>query len=84
MDLLLQRFLYPPVHFSGPCTPERLVFHANLQEFAQRVGYISSLHTGGKLSSDEACQQIDQLWDELSYCKKISEAQAKRRGHGER
>ena len=81
MDLLLQRFLHPPTHFSGPCTPERLLFHANLQEFAQRVGYISSLHTGGKLSSDEAFQQVNQLWDELRCCKKISEAQTKRREH---
>jgi len=59
-------FLYPRSRYQGEFKPEHLVFDANLQEFAQRVGYISNLHTGGKLSSDEAFTQIQQLWEDLN------------------
>ncbi|MEM1293465.1 MAG: hypothetical protein AAGH67_18540 [Cyanobacteria bacterium P01_H01_bin.162] len=41
------------------------MFNANLQAFAQRVGYISGLHTGGRLSSDDAIAEISQLWEQL-------------------
>ncbi|MEL6381424.1 MAG: hypothetical protein AAFQ89_02920 [Cyanobacteria bacterium J06626_18] len=70
MDKSLQRFLYPHAPYHGPVKPEQLVFNANLQEFAQRVGYISGLHTGGKLSSDEAFAEVRQLWKTLKRSKK--------------
>ena len=65
MDQSLLAFLYPHVRCQGAVRPEQLVFKANLQAFAQRVGYISGLHTGGRLSSDEAVEQISQLWEQL-------------------
>ncbi|WP_375510384.1 hypothetical protein [uncultured Nostoc sp.] len=34
--------------------PESLVFNAKLQDFTQRINYICSLQTGGKLSPEEA------------------------------
>jgi hypothetical protein len=42
-----------------------MVFNANLQEFANRVGYISNLETAGKLSPQESYKQIESLWQEL-------------------
>lgn len=65
----LQNFLYPYARYHGSSKPTRLVFNANLQEFAQRVGYISNLHTGGKLSADEAFDAIYQLWQQLKCSK---------------
>jgi hypothetical protein len=64
-----QEFLYPRSRYHGPVSPKNLVFNSNLQEFAQKVSYISGLHTGGKLSSDEALRQINQLWNELKRSK---------------
>ncbi|MEM6436437.1 MAG: hypothetical protein AAF773_21705 [Cyanobacteria bacterium P01_D01_bin.115] len=65
MDNSLRAFLYPQARYQGVVRPEQLVFNANLQTFAQRVGYISGLHTGGRLSSDDAVEQISQLWEQL-------------------
>ena len=65
MDKSLLAFLYPHARYQGAVQPEQLVFNANLQAFAQRVGYISGLHTGGRLSSDDAVEQISQLWEQL-------------------
>ena len=69
MDKSLRSFLYPCARYHGPVKPEQLVFNANLQEFAQRVGYVSNLHTGGKLSSGEAFEEICQLWHDLKCSK---------------
>ncbi|MEB3229379.1 MAG: hypothetical protein VKJ64_00105 [Leptolyngbyaceae bacterium] len=66
MEQSMQQFLYPSAQFHGSFSIDALIFDANLQEFAQRVGYISNLHTGGKLSSDEAFTQIQQLWEDLN------------------
>ncbi|AKG21416.1 DUF7219 family protein [Calothrix sp. 336/3] len=63
-------FLYPRHPYCGKFTPEYLVFNANLQEFAQRVNYISGLQTGGKLSPEEAYGQIKLLWKQLKRTKK--------------
>jgi hypothetical protein len=63
-------FLYPRGRYYGQVKPENLVFNANLQEFAQRVGYICSLETGGKVSSDEAYEQIKALWKQLKRTRK--------------
>ncbi|MBD2515005.1 hypothetical protein H6G93_08270 [Nostoc sp. FACHB-973] len=58
-------FLYPRSRYYGQITPENLIFNANLQEFAQKVGYISSLETSGKLSPEEALRKIDVLWQQF-------------------
>ncbi|BAY35033.1 hypothetical protein NIES2107_69440 (plasmid) [Nostoc carneum NIES-2107] len=66
----LRRFIYPQSRYYGSFKAETLVFNANLQEFAQRVGYISVLETSGKLSAEEAYRQIQSLWKELKRSKK--------------
>lgn len=63
-------FIYPRSRYYGKFQPENLVFNANLQEFAQKISYITCLETGGKLSSEEAYQQIRVLWKQLKHSKK--------------
>jgi hypothetical protein len=63
-------FLYPRSAYYGRFTPEHLAFNANLQEFAQRVSYISALETGGKLSPEQAYEQLKCLWKQLKQSKK--------------
>lgn len=64
------KFLYPRSSYHGQVKPANLVFNANLQEFSQRVGYICALGTRGKLSPEEAYQQIKILWEQLDKSKK--------------
>jgi hypothetical protein len=64
-----ESFLYPRRHYRGQAKPENLVFNANLQEFAQRVSYISNLETAGKLSPQESYKQIEALWKQLKRSK---------------
>ncbi|WP_396135904.1 hypothetical protein [Chamaesiphon sp. VAR_69_metabat_338] len=68
--LRTQDFLSPRHSFYGQVNPENLVFNANLQEFADRVNYISCLATAGKLSAVEAHAQIYQLWQNLDRSKR--------------
>ena len=49
---------------------EELVFDANLQEFAARVGLIVSLELGDKISPEEAYSRIKSLWKQLKKSKK--------------
>ncbi|MGF1491442.1 MAG: hypothetical protein ACFBSC_03090 [Microcoleaceae cyanobacterium] len=58
-------FLYPHRRYHGQLTPQNLAFNANLQEFAQKVSYISSLETSGKLATIDAYHQIKSLWKQL-------------------
>ncbi|MEM7065431.1 MAG: hypothetical protein AAF572_19985 [Cyanobacteria bacterium P01_B01_bin.77] len=60
----------PRAPYHGEFTPERLVFNANLQEFANRVSLICNLETGGKIASEDAYRQIKQLWKALKSSKK--------------
>jgi hypothetical protein len=62
-------FLYPRSSYRGEFTPEYLAFNANLQEFAQKVSYISALQTGGKISSEQAYKQIEAFWKQLQQSK---------------
>jgi hypothetical protein len=62
-------FLYPRSKYWGKFTPQNLVFNANLQEFAQRLDYICALETNGKISSEEAYEQIKKLWKQLQQSK---------------
>ncbi|NJL22352.1 MAG: hypothetical protein HC895_18520, partial [Leptolyngbyaceae cyanobacterium SM1_3_5] len=64
------RFLFPQVRYRGEVKPENLVFNANLQEFSQRVSFISGLESNGKLSPSEAYEQIESLWGQLKRSKK--------------
>jgi hypothetical protein len=66
----LNSFIYPRSRYYGEFKPENLVFNANLQEFAQKVGYITCLETGGKLSPEEAYEQIHTLWKQFKHSKK--------------
>ncbi|MBD0387589.1 MAG: hypothetical protein ICV54_13965 [Nostoc sp. C3-bin3] len=64
------KFIYPRNRYYGQVKPENLVFNANLQEFAQKVGYITSLETSGKLETEDAYKQIKALWKQLKRSKK--------------
>lgn len=64
------KFLYPRSRYYGQVKPENLVFNANLQEFTQKVSYITALETNGKLSIDEAYKQIKSVWKQLKRSKK--------------
>ncbi len=59
------RFLNPISNFRGEFSPQKLAFNANLQEFTNRISIICALETGGKISSNEAYQQIKELWNKL-------------------
>ncbi len=63
-------FLYHRNRYSGTVQPENLLFNANLQEFSQKVGYITSLETAGKISPEESYRRIKALWRELKSSKK--------------
>ena len=65
-----ENFLFPRSRYHGEFKPENLVFNANLQEFAQKVGYIVNLQTSGKTTSEEAYTQIKALWKQLKQSKK--------------
>lgn len=64
-------FLYPRSRYYGQVKPENLVFNANLQEFAQRVNFVCNLETNGKLSPEEAYNQIKDLYKQLKRTKKL-------------
>ena len=63
-------FLHPRSRYYGDFTPENLAFNANLQEFAQKITYICSLETGGKISAEKAYKDIKALWKDLKSSKK--------------
>jgi polyhydroxyalkanoate synthesis regulator phasin len=62
-------FINPRSRFYGDFSPQNLIFNANLQEFSQKVGIITALATGGKLSSEEAYRKIQDLWFKLQDSK---------------
>ena len=53
-----------------PTFPEEMVFEANLQEFANSVGFICGLETGGRVSAAEAYERIRALWKQLKASRK--------------
>lgn len=69
-QLSKESFLSPRSRYYGPFTPEYLAFNANLQEFSHRVSYIVALETGGKLSPEQAYEQMKSLWTQLKQSKK--------------
>ncbi len=66
-----QDFLYPISRYHGSVTDNTVIFNAKLQEFAQKIGFIANLHTGGKLPSEEAYFNVESLWRELESTKGI-------------
>lgn len=57
-------------HYRGDdWTPERVAFHQNLEQFADRVGLIVGLQGNGKISQELAYDQIKQLWSALRTSK---------------
>ena len=63
-------FLYPRHSYRGKFNPQHLMFNANLQEFAQRVTYISNLETNGKMTPEQSYKEIKGLWKQLKKSKK--------------
>ncbi|HEY9640413.1 MAG TPA: hypothetical protein V6C57_08015 [Coleofasciculaceae cyanobacterium] len=63
-------FLYPRSNYRGNFTAPNLVFNANLQEFAQRITILCGLETGGKISPEQAYQEIKKLYKQLKQSKK--------------
>lgn len=37
----------------------------NLQTFSRQVGYLSALHTNGKMSTEVVCDHLNRLWQSL-------------------
>lgn len=64
-----EEFLYPRSKYYGKFTPEKLIFDANLQEFAQRISYVCGLENSGKISPEDAYEQIKSLWKQLKQSK---------------
>jgi len=50
-------------------SPQRLVFHQNLESFADRVGLIVGLQSNGKMSQEQAYTEIRKIWKELKLSK---------------
>ncbi|MFL2496674.1 MAG: hypothetical protein ACJ0GQ_02300 [Parasynechococcus sp.] len=50
-------------------TPQRAAFHQNLEQFADRIGLIVGLQANGKISQEEAYEQIKSLWKTLKTSK---------------
>jgi hypothetical protein len=63
-------FLFPHSRYRGNVGPENLVFNANLQEFAQRVSFITNLETNGKITPEESYREVKGLWKQLKQSKK--------------
>jgi isopropylmalate/homocitrate/citramalate synthase len=63
-------YLFHRHRYQGQVAPENLIFNANLQEFTQKISYICSLETAGKLTPEESYQQIKTLWKQLKRSKK--------------
>jgi len=52
-------------------TPERLMFHQNLETFAERIGLIVGLQGNGKITQEEAYAQIRTIWKSLKKSKDL-------------
>jgi hypothetical protein len=50
-------------------SPQRLAFHQNLENFAERVGLIVGLQSNGKITQEQAYAEIRKIWKELKESK---------------
>jgi hypothetical protein len=55
--------------YQGDFSPQRLVFNANLQEFAYQVNQIVIAQGRGQITDADALRQIEQLWQALKRSK---------------
>ena len=62
-------FLSPYSRYYGEFRIENLIFNANLQEFTQKINYITSLQIAGKVTPEEAYKQIHALYKQLDKSK---------------
>ena len=62
-------FFYPIAKYRGDFSPNSLAFNANLQEFAQRISFLCSLETAGKVSPEATYNEIKKLWKALKASK---------------
>ncbi|MEO1210973.1 MAG: hypothetical protein AAFX78_15725 [Cyanobacteria bacterium J06638_20] len=69
MDQALQSLLYGYASYRHSDQPEHRLFNRMLQHFAQRVTYLCSLHSNGKLSADDFIGAVDAMWEEIERCK---------------
>jgi hypothetical protein len=53
----------------GDWTPQRLLFHQNLESFAERVGLLVGLQSNGKVTQEEAFAEIRRMWKDLKDSK---------------
>jgi hypothetical protein len=53
----------------GDWSPQRLLFHQNLETFAERVGLIVGLQGNGKISQEQAYDEIKRVWKALKQSK---------------
>ena len=57
-------------NYRGPdWSPQRLMFHQNLESFADRVGLIVALQSNGKMSQERAYTEIRKIWKGLKLSK---------------
>jgi hypothetical protein len=56
-------------HPSNP-DPQRMIFDANLHEFATKIGLICALESSGKLQPGDAYDRIKELWKSLKRSRK--------------
>jgi hypothetical protein len=54
---------------AGDWSPQRVMFHQNLETFADRVGLLVGLQSNGKLSQEEAYDEIRRMWKQLKGSK---------------
>lgn len=64
-----EEFLYPIGSYYNEFTPEKLVFNANLQQFAQQVVYLCGLEANGKITPEDAYDEIKKFWKQLELSK---------------
>lgn len=50
-------------------TPQRLMFHQNLESFAERVGLVVGLQSNGKVTQEQAYAEIRRIWKDLKDSK---------------
>lgn len=62
LEFIKEEFIYPKSHYYGDSFAEGFLLNNNLQEFAHKVSYIAGLHSNGKISSEQAYLQIEDLW----------------------
>lgn len=62
-------FFYSPRRYCGTLTQEYIGYNANLQKLAQEVSPIGALEKQGKISSEQASEEIKRLWKQFKIKK---------------